>query len=252
MTLRDRKRARIRQALVDAATELFERDGYDETTVADIAAAADIGTRTFFSYFASKEELLFPESDARVRAAVEAIAARGPDEGPAEVLLRALHQSRRRQRRPAEPAGRAAAAADPEVPAVRGRGAADPAGRAARDRAAAGGGVPRQLDEVRAAALDRRVRRRGHGGAAGVAAGPGPARRPGRRCRRRCDEATDVGADAVARAAGTGGGSVPVRGGTPVRRRRRLIFMLSFDVGVHAASMARSDERAVAGVRAAA
>src|SRR4051812_20641895 len=92
MSLRDRKRARTRQALVDAATELFARHGYDETTIADIAAAADIGTRTFFSYFASKEDLLFPESDARVRAAVEAIAARRPDDGPAEVLLAALHQ----------------------------------------------------------------------------------------------------------------------------------------------------------------
>src|SRR5258705_10589515 len=53
---------------------------------------AEIGTRTFFSYFATKEELLFPESDARVRAAVEAIASRGPDDGPAEGLLRALNQ----------------------------------------------------------------------------------------------------------------------------------------------------------------
>ncbi len=91
MSLRDCKRARTRQALVEAATELFERNGYDETTIADIAAAADIGTRTFFGYFASKEELLFPESDARVRASLDAIAARGPDDGPAEVLLRALH-----------------------------------------------------------------------------------------------------------------------------------------------------------------
>jgi AcrR family transcriptional regulator len=92
MSLRDRKRARTREALVTAAADLFERDGYDETTVADIAAAAEIGTRTFFSYFPSKEELLFPESDVRVRAAVEAIATRGPDDGPAEVLLRALHR----------------------------------------------------------------------------------------------------------------------------------------------------------------
>jgi AcrR family transcriptional regulator len=91
MSLRDRKRARTRQALIDAAVELFERDGYEQTTVADIAAAAEIGTRTFFSYFASKEALLFPESDARVRATLEAIASRQPDEGPAEVLLRALH-----------------------------------------------------------------------------------------------------------------------------------------------------------------
>ena len=89
-SLRDRKRARTRQALVDAAITLFERDGYEHTTVADIAAAAEVGTRTFFNYFASKEELLFPESDARVRATLEAIAGHEPSEGPADVLLRAL------------------------------------------------------------------------------------------------------------------------------------------------------------------
>jgi AcrR family transcriptional regulator len=89
-SLRDRKRARTRQALVDAAIDLFDRDGYEGTTIADIAAAAEVGTRTFFNYFASKEELLFPESDARVQATVEAIAARGPQDGPTDVLLRAL------------------------------------------------------------------------------------------------------------------------------------------------------------------
>jgi len=88
--LRDRKRERTRRALVEAATELFERHGYDGTTVADIAAAADIGTRTFFSYFASKEELLFPDFEARVQAALAAIEARGAHDRPAEVLLRAL------------------------------------------------------------------------------------------------------------------------------------------------------------------
>jgi len=89
-TLRERKRDRTRRALVDAAIDLFERNGYDGTTVADIAEAAEIGTRTFFSYFASKEELLFPESDARVAAAVTAIANRKPDDRPTDVLLRAL------------------------------------------------------------------------------------------------------------------------------------------------------------------
>jgi AcrR family transcriptional regulator len=91
VTLRDRKRAKTRQALVEAAAELFERQGYNETTVAQIAAAADIGTRTFFSYFATKEDLLFPESDDRVRVAVESIRHRRT-EGPAEVLLRSLRQ----------------------------------------------------------------------------------------------------------------------------------------------------------------
>ncbi|GIG70377.1 TetR/AcrR family transcriptional regulator [Phytomonospora endophytica] len=89
-TLRDRKRLRTRRALVEAATELFETRGYDETTVADIAAAAEIGTRTFFSYFASKEEVLFPDADARVTAAVDAIATRAPGETPVEVLLRTM------------------------------------------------------------------------------------------------------------------------------------------------------------------
>ena len=78
-TLRDRKKVRTRAAIVAAATELFTTRGYEQTTVADIAAAAEIGTRTFFSYFPSKEELLFPSSDARVDAAVAAIAARSPN-----------------------------------------------------------------------------------------------------------------------------------------------------------------------------
>ncbi|MFI6865583.1 TetR/AcrR family transcriptional regulator [Nocardia sp. NPDC050406] len=88
--LRDRKRERTRRALHEAAVELFESRGYEATTVADIAAAAEVGTRTFFNYFASKEELLFPEPDERVQAAVQAIATRRPGERPVEVLLRAL------------------------------------------------------------------------------------------------------------------------------------------------------------------
>jgi len=48
-SLRERKRVRTRQALIDAAAELFARRGYEGTTIADIAAAADVSTRTFFS-----------------------------------------------------------------------------------------------------------------------------------------------------------------------------------------------------------
>ena len=89
-TLRDRKRARTRAAIIEAGITLFERDGYDATTVADIAAAADIGTRTFFSYFAGKGELLFPESDARVTTALNAIDSRRPTDRPVDVLIQAI------------------------------------------------------------------------------------------------------------------------------------------------------------------
>src|SRR5580700_629237 len=91
-SLRESKRRRTRRALIDAAVDLFDRQGYDRTTVAEIAAAARISTRSFFSYFASKEEVLFPDCDSRVQAATDAIAAREAGEGPAEVLVRALQR----------------------------------------------------------------------------------------------------------------------------------------------------------------
>lgn len=153
MSLRDRKRARTRQSLVDAAVELFERHGYDRTGIADIAAAAEVGTRTFFRYFPSKEALLFPESDDRVRAAVEAIAARAPDEGPTEVLLRALRTATAGSE---DMGGRLAALRlrlVREVPVVRGRALQlqlDAQREIARHLAAA---YPDQLDRVSAAAL---------------------------------------------------------------------------------------------------
>jgi len=155
-SLRERKRDRTRRALVDAAVGLFERDGYDRTTVADIAAAADIGTRTFFSYFASKEELLFPESDARVAAAVAAIAHRKPADRPADVLVRALRDVGAGDGEPDDMVDRVAALRTrlfATVPAVRGRALQiqldaqrEIAGHLRR-------AFPDELDQVTAAAL---------------------------------------------------------------------------------------------------
>ncbi|GIJ44297.1 TetR family transcriptional regulator [Virgisporangium aliadipatigenens] len=153
MSVRDRKRARTREALVAAAADLFERRGYERTTVADIAAAADIGTRTFFSYFASKEELLFPETDARLRAALKVIDEREPDEEPATVLLRALRRVGDDSDDLVSPLAALRLRLVLEVPAVRGRALqiqADAQKEIARHLAAA---YPDRLDEVTAAAL---------------------------------------------------------------------------------------------------
>jgi AcrR family transcriptional regulator len=153
MSLRERKRLRTRQAIIDAAVELFERDGYDRTTIADIAAAAEIGTRTFFSYFPTKEELLFPESDVRLAAAIQAIATRGPKEGPAEVLLRALREIGEDSNEMVSRLAALRLRLVRNVPAVRGHALQvqwDAQREIARHLAAA---FPDQLDEASAAAL---------------------------------------------------------------------------------------------------
>lgn len=89
---RERKKRLTRQRIVMAAVELFETQGYEQTTVAQIAAAADVDPKTFFNYFGSKDELLFSDIDRDYDRLFDAIAARRPDESPGEVLARAVRE----------------------------------------------------------------------------------------------------------------------------------------------------------------
>ncbi|MEV4178861.1 helix-turn-helix domain-containing protein [Nonomuraea sp. NPDC049709] len=91
--LRERKKQRTRQALIEAALRLFEEKGFEETTLAEIAARAEVSTRTFFSYFVSKEDVVFYDSQSRLDLAVAALAARKPDESVTDLLLRIIDVS---------------------------------------------------------------------------------------------------------------------------------------------------------------
>lgn len=67
MALRERKKDQTREALAAAAFELFRQKGFEATTAAEIAAAANVSRRTFFRYFPSKDELLFIDNPPRLR-----------------------------------------------------------------------------------------------------------------------------------------------------------------------------------------
>jgi AcrR family transcriptional regulator len=60
--LRERKKQRTRETIVREAMALFHQRGFDKTTVADIAEAADIAPRTFFAYFETKEAVVFHDA----------------------------------------------------------------------------------------------------------------------------------------------------------------------------------------------
>ncbi|MFF9805686.1 TetR family transcriptional regulator [Streptomyces coeruleorubidus] len=93
MNLRERKKLRTRDALLRAAMELFATRGYEETTVDDIAAAVDVSQRTFFRYFAGKEEAAFYVPRLAETQVVQAVRDRPPGEAPLEALRRAVLES---------------------------------------------------------------------------------------------------------------------------------------------------------------
>lgn len=88
--LRERKKQRTRDALLRAALELFTTRGYEQTTVDEIVDAVDVSQRTFFRYFASKEEVAFAVQQMVERHFLAALRARPAHEAPLEAMRNAV------------------------------------------------------------------------------------------------------------------------------------------------------------------
>jgi len=84
--LRERKKEQTRQRLRSVALRLATERGVEHVTVEDIAAQAEVSTRTFFNYFASKEDALIGPDPTSAADLGRALAERPADEAPLESL----------------------------------------------------------------------------------------------------------------------------------------------------------------------
>ncbi len=78
--LRERSKARRKAAIIRAAYELFAERGYDATTVADIAEAAEVAPRTVAMYFPAKQDIALSRFSDRVASLSAALRDRQPGE----------------------------------------------------------------------------------------------------------------------------------------------------------------------------
>jgi AcrR family transcriptional regulator len=86
--LRERKKQRTRATLIDAAVELCERQGFERTTVDQIAAVADVSPRTFSRYFATKDAVALALIDDAIDLAAAELARQPADMNHFEALRR--------------------------------------------------------------------------------------------------------------------------------------------------------------------
>lgn len=91
--LRERKKRETRRTIADAALRLFDRQGFHHTTIAQIAAVADVAPRTVSSYFPVKEELAFPDQRQTIRDLCDRLAGREPGSTALVVLREWINES---------------------------------------------------------------------------------------------------------------------------------------------------------------
>jgi AcrR family transcriptional regulator len=88
----ERKRRAVRTELSEVALQLLTDRDFESVTVDEIAAAAGVSRRTFFRYFASKEDVVFAFLDQGAMRLCEEVVARPPEEAPVSAVHHALRQ----------------------------------------------------------------------------------------------------------------------------------------------------------------
>ena len=91
--LRERKKQKTRDTIANVALELFAEKGYEQTTIAEIAEAAEVSPRTIFTYFPSKEDILFCDMPEAYERFAAALGERGEDVTTLDVVREFLVSS---------------------------------------------------------------------------------------------------------------------------------------------------------------
>ena len=89
--LRERKKRAAREAIATAARRLFADRGFDDVTVAEVAAAADVSEKTVFNHFPTKEDIAFAGREEGIAQCVTAIAERPPGSSVLDVFRAMTH-----------------------------------------------------------------------------------------------------------------------------------------------------------------
>jgi AcrR family transcriptional regulator len=82
--LRERKKQKTKEAIQREAMRLFQEQGYDQTTIEQIAEAAEISPSTFFNYFPTKEDVVLYDRYDPIMASL--MLARPAEEPPSVVM----------------------------------------------------------------------------------------------------------------------------------------------------------------------
>jgi AcrR family transcriptional regulator len=117
--LRERGKARRSEAVIRAAFELFAEQGYDATTVAEIAERAEVSPRTVAMYFGSKQDIAMSRFSEGADRLTEAMRERRPDERVVDVLGRWLLAERESGEDELDELERRMFVANPELAALR-------------------------------------------------------------------------------------------------------------------------------------